>query len=114
MYQYGDMTRSKNTKASRKLLVGVSDRAEQLSQILKALGHPLRLRIVALLCAGDEHVNGMAERLGAPQAMVSQQLQVLRMNQLVESRREQGFAFYSIAEPRLRELMSCLNGCKRD
>lgn len=113
MYQYGNMKKSSQSKHASYVLEAIGDRAEQLSHILKALGHPLRLRIVALLCERDEHVNGIAERLGAPQAMISQQLSVLRMNRLVESRREGGFAYYSIAEPRLRELMGCLEGCQR-
>jgi ArsR family transcriptional regulator len=107
------MKKLKEADLTNELLSSISDRAEQLSHVLKALGHPLRLRIVALLCEGDEHVNGIAKRLDAPQAMVSQQLGVLRMNQLVESRRERGFAYYSISEPRLRELMGCLQGCQR-
>ena len=113
MYLYGDMKKSLKTQSRPAVLEAINERADLLSHVLKALGHPLRLRIVALLCEGDEHVNGMAERLGAPQAMVSQQLGVLRMNRLVESRREHGFAYYSIAEPRLHDLVSCLQGCQR-
>jgi ArsR family transcriptional regulator len=113
MYQYSDMKKSKALAPSAGALAAISDRAEPLSHVLKALGHPLRLRIVALLCEGDEHVGAIATRLGASQAMVSQQLGVLRMNRLVESRRESGLAVYSISEPRLHELVGCLQGCQR-
>ena len=88
------------------------DKAEYLSEVLKALAHPLRIRIVALLCEEPEHVNGLAERLDAQQAIVSQQLRILRMRGLVKVIREQGFAYYHLAEPQLRELIGCLSKCK--
>ena len=86
-------------------------RAEYLADVLKALAHPARLRIVAALCEGEESVIGLAERLGLPQAIVSQQLRILRMSGLVAAEREGGFARYSLAQPRLRELVCCLEGC---
>jgi len=86
-------------------------RAKYLADVLKALAHPARLRIVAALCEGEESVIGLAERLGVPQAIVSQQLRILRMSGLVAAERSNGFARYSLAQPRLRELVSCLEGC---
>ncbi len=88
-------------------------RAERLSEILKAVAHPLRLRIVALLCGqGETHVNGLAERLDAPQPIVSQQLRILRARGLVAATRENGFARYRLAEPALRELVCCMERCR--
>lgn len=86
-------------------------RASYLADILKALAHPARLRIVAALCEGEESVIRLAGRLGMPQAMVSQQLRILRMSGLVAAERKGGFARYSLAQPRLRELVACLEGC---
>jgi DNA-binding transcriptional ArsR family regulator len=89
-------------------------RAMHLADILKALAHPARLRIVAALCEGKESVIGLAERLDLKQAIVSQQLRILRMCSLVEATRENGFSLYGLAEPRLRELVACLDGCRRE
>jgi DNA-binding transcriptional ArsR family regulator len=83
----------------------------EAAEVLKAIAHPLRLRIIAILCEGDEHVNGLAERLDVSQAIVSQQLRILRMRNLVASTRENGFSRYSLAEPNLRKMISCLEGC---
>jgi ArsR family transcriptional regulator len=88
-----------------------ASRADALAEMLRAVAHPLRLRIVALLCDGDLHVGALAERLEAPQAIVSQQLRVLRMGGLVEVRREEGRGLYRLREPRLRELVACMEGC---
>ena len=89
-------------------------RAAHLADVLKALAHPTRLRIVAVLCEGHESVIGMAARLELKQAIVSQQLRILRMSGLVAATRKDGFSLYRLAEPRLRELIKCLDGCRRE
>lgn len=81
------------------------------AELLKALAHPLRLRIVAILCRGEQHVSALAEMLGTAQAIVSQQLRVLRMRDLVAVSRHDGYARYRLAEPRLKKMVECLEGC---
>jgi len=90
-----------------------NDRAERVAEVLKAVAHPLRIRIVALLCRGEHHVNGLADALEAPQPIVSQQLRILRARGLVAATRENGFARYRLAEPALRELVCCMEKCER-
>ncbi len=85
--------------------------SEHLAGILKALANPARLRIVAALCEGSEHVGALAGRLDLDPAIVSQQLRILRMSGLVEAERSEGFALYSLAQPRLKELVRCLEKC---
>jgi DNA-binding transcriptional ArsR family regulator len=97
--------------AAEEKLIGSASRAEHIAEMLRALAHPLRIRIVALLCAEETHVNALAERLQVKQAIVSQQLRILRMRRLVEVVRQSGFARYRIAEPRLRTLIRCMEGC---
>ena len=93
---------------------GIADdakRSEHLSEILKAIAHPLRLRIVAVLADGDEHVNALAQRLDVKQSVISQHLSIMRMRGLVDSTRSNGFAYYRLVEPRLREMLQCMAGC---
>ena len=92
-------------------LVEARPKAAHLADVLKALAHPARLRIIGVLCEGEESVSGMAARLGLPQAIVSQQLRILRMSGLVAARRDGGFARYRLTQPRLRNLLACLEGC---
>lgn len=87
-------------------------RAEHLAELLKALGHPLRLRIVSLLAEGPVHVNALAETLHAPQAVISQQLRILRMSALVDVTRENGHATYRLAEPQLHAMLACMSRCQ--
>lgn len=88
-----------------------SDRATHIAELLKAVAHPLRIRIVAILCDGPQNVNALAERLDVGQAIVSQQLRILRMRHLVRSERRDGFAYYQLAEEQLRKLVDCMEGC---
>ena len=84
---------------------------ERVLKILKAVAHPVRLRLVALLCRGELHVSALAEVLQINQAIVSQQLRILRMSGLVGSSRQGGFAVYRLTEPRLRDLVACMEKC---
>jgi len=88
-------------------------RATHAAEVLRAVAHPLRLRIVATLCRGDEHVNALAERLDVPQPIVSQQLRILRGHKLVAAVRSNGFAWYRLVEPALKDLVCCMEKCER-
>jgi DNA-binding transcriptional ArsR family regulator len=92
-------------------LVADERKAAHLADTLRAIAHPIRLRIVGLLCSENLSVTVMAEMLDVPQAIVSQQLRILRMSGLVHSVRSRGRASYRLGEPRLRQLVKCLEGC---
>lgn len=88
-----------------------AQRAAEIAETLKAVAHPLRLRIIALLVDGPEHVGAMAERLDAKQPAVSQQLRILRMHGLVAATRENGHALYRVDNPNLEDLVRCMERC---
>jgi ArsR family transcriptional regulator len=90
-----------------------ADRAVHVAEVLKAVAHPLRLRIVASLCEGEAHVGALADKLGASQAIVSQQLRILRSHGLVAATRAGGFARYRLVERNLRGLVRCMENCDR-
>jgi DNA-binding transcriptional ArsR family regulator len=87
------------------------DRAIRLAEILRAVAHPLRLRIIALLCHEAINVGTLATRLSAAQPIVSQHLRILRMSRLVDVTRGGGEARYRLAEPALRDLIRCMEVC---
>ncbi len=104
---------SLHTKMKSRRIDDDGGRAEHAAEVLKAVAHPVRLRIVATLCRGAEHVNALAEQLRVPQPIVSQQLRILRGYGLVSARRANGFAWYRLAEPALRDLVCCMEKCER-
>ena len=97
--------------ASRAVLATSRERAVHCAEVLKAVAHPLRLRVVAILCSGPQHVGALADALEEPQAVVSQQLRILRLRGLVAVERRHGFAFYRLSEPALPDLIGCMERC---
>ncbi|MCZ7586034.1 MAG: metalloregulator ArsR/SmtB family transcription factor [Deltaproteobacteria bacterium] len=82
-----------------------------ISEVLKAVGHPIRLRIVDELARKERNVGELAEILGEKQAIVSQQLKILRMVALVQTERREGKSYYSLANPHLVDLLGCMRRC---
>ena len=87
------------------------DHAEQAAEVLKALGHPIRLRILSVLSGGPTHVKGLTTALDVTQAIVSQQLRILRSCRLVAATTEGGHAVYRITEPHLFRMLTCVQTC---
>ncbi|MDQ0456604.1 ArsR/SmtB family transcription factor [Rhizobium paknamense] len=82
--------------------------AHAAAALLKALSHESRLLILCILGTGEKTVGQLEDMLGLQQAIVSQQLARLRLDHLVNSRREGRQIFYSIANPAVGELVSVL------
>ena len=72
----------------------------------KALAHPIRIRLLELLVKGDKNVQELQEALGVEQPVVSQQLAVLRANNIVAGRKEGVSVRYSVRDPLIAELLS--------
>ena len=89
------------------------DMLTRAAEMIKCLGHPLRLRLVEGLEVGELSVTALQEYTGAPQAQVSQQLAALKARGIVDSRREGAFVFYRITEPRVHSILHCVRACDR-
>src|SRR6186997_3578630 len=72
----------------------------------RALAHPVRIRILELLVRGERSVQELQEALGVDQPVVSQQLAVLRANNIVAGRKEGVSVRYSVRDPLIAELLS--------
>ena len=72
----------------------------------KALAHPARIRILELLIAGEQSVQQLQGALGLGQPVVSQQLSVLRTNNIVSGRKEGVSVRYSLRDPLLADLLA--------
>ncbi len=79
----------------------ITERAAEAAAFLKALSHEGRLMILCHLAAHERSVTELEALLGARQAAVSQQLARLRLEGLVETRREGKAIFYAIRDPRV-------------
>jgi len=79
------------------------------AEILKVLGHPIRLKIVAGLCTRECNVKHIWECLGLPQATVSQHLALLKHKGIIEGKREGVEVHYSVIDPLAKKLVSMLD-----
>ncbi len=73
--------------------------------ILRTLGHPVRLRIVAGLAGRCACVKEIWECLGLPQAVVSQHLKVMKESGILDARREGVRICYSLKDEMLEKLI---------
>ncbi|QDT93641.1 ArsR/SmtB family transcription factor [Gimesia algae] len=70
--------------------------ADYCAERLKALGEPLRLRIVNLLRSGEFTVSDIAEFLETEVVTVSHHLQILKNSKIVSPRREGRYIYYRL------------------
>lgn len=76
------------------------------AEFLKALAHPIRIRVLELLAEGERSVGDLVEEIGAEPSHVSQQLGVLRGKGLVAARRNGSNVYYSAKDPRIFHLLA--------
>jgi DNA-binding transcriptional ArsR family regulator len=75
---------------------GMANDLRAMVERLKAVSHPLRLRVLALLGAGELCVCQVAEVLQVPQSSVSEALRELRRAGFVKERKEGRWVFVSV------------------
>ncbi len=78
--------------------------AWRIADIFKALGDPTRVKIIALLDAGELCVGEICLTLGMSQPAISSQLRLLRTLGIVSVRREGKHAYYCLADEHVRHL----------
>lgn len=83
--------------------------ATDAANFLKALGHDGRLMILCNLTSGPKSVSELENLLASRQAVVSQQLARLRLEGMVSARREGQAIYYSILDPKVREMLILLD-----
>lgn len=73
---------------------------------LKAMGHPLRWRILCTLGSDEMMVGDLASRTGTTQSNMSQHLDQLRNKRILVSRKEGNRIYYRVRNEALLELIS--------
>lgn len=82
---------------------------DTITDVLKALGHEVRLKLMrTLLESGEKSVGELEAMTGIGQPGLSQQLGILRKAELVQTRREAKLVFYSLAPEALESTATLL------
>lgn len=79
-----------------------------IADVLSALAHPIRLKILSLLSEEEHCVCEIAEILKLPQPLISQHLAILRSNGLLRVQKKRNRKYYSLSDKRITKLLNIL------
>jgi ArsR family transcriptional regulator len=82
-----------------------NEQIEAMSKLLKSMSHPIRLKILCLLQEKEMSVGDIREQVKTTNANVSQHLNILRSQGIIDYRKDANFIYNRIQDPRIIELM---------
>lgn len=96
----------------RKAKVSINnEKLEYSSEILRALAHPLRMKILEFIDQNDTiNVNKIYNTLNLEQSITSQHLRILRLAGLVKTERDGKFIHYSLDYNMIGNTVKAING----
>ena len=87
--------------------------ANHAADVLRAVAHPIRLRVIELLEEGELCVGAISAALDEKQAITSQQLTIMKDKGILTSRREGTKVFYRLENENVTQVLSCVyNHCQ--
>ena len=81
---------------------------ERACRSLKALSHPIRLKIICILGYEEVSVQDIVERIGTSQSNISQHLAILRDKGILATRKEANRVMYRIGDKRTLQLFNMM------
>jgi DNA-binding transcriptional ArsR family regulator len=87
-----------------------ADKLELSAEVLRALSHPVRLKILSYISKNKEvNVNTIYRELKLEQSITSQHLKILRDNELVTSARDGKMVFYTVEFSKIKAIQAILS-----
>ncbi|MDH4284787.1 MAG: metalloregulator ArsR/SmtB family transcription factor [Gallionellaceae bacterium] len=80
----------------------------QASQAIKAIAHPLRLKILCVLGDQEVSVQDIVDFVGTSQSNISQHLAILRDKGVLATRKDANRVYYRIGDPRTIKLVGMM------
>jgi len=88
---------------------------ERAAGMLKAIAHPVRLKIVGYLEDGKKRtVTEIHKQLGIEQAIASHHLGILKDRGVLASKREGKNTWYFLKHENLKTVLNCVSDCCQD
>ncbi len=81
---------------------------QRASRSLKAMSHPLRLKILCVLGADERSVQEIVAAVGTSQSNISQHLAILRDKGILASRKEANRVYYRVGDNRTLRLIEMM------
>lgn len=89
-------------------LITTDEEIDRASRSLKAMSHPLRLKILCTLGDQEISVQDIVERVGTSQSNISQHLAILRDKGILASRKDANRVFYRVGDGRTLRLIGMM------
>jgi len=89
-------------------LLAREEDVERASRSLKAISHPLRLKILCVLGDKEFSVQDIVSCVGTSQSNISQHLAILRDKGVLSSRKDANRVFYRVGDTRTLKLISMM------
>ena len=102
------MTDSSYVSLNRSELMAREEDIDQASRSLKAMSHPLRLKILCVLGNREVSVQDIVENVGTSQSNISQHLAILRDKGILKSRKDANRVFYKVGDERTLKLIEMM------
>jgi DNA-binding transcriptional ArsR family regulator len=83
-------------------------KCDEVSQVLKSLSHPTRLKVLCQVIDQERSVNELTEFCGISQSAMSQFLNRMKAEGIVSSRRDGNHVYYGISDPKLAKLLRAI------
>lgn len=80
----------------------------QAADCLKVLAHPVRLKIVDILLQGEFAVNEITQICNGRPHQICEHLRLMQSHGLLSSERRGRSVYYTIANPQLPGIISCI------
>ena len=88
------------------------DRLESVSNMLKAIAHPMRIAILSLLEKEPQMtVSDIHSKLGIEQASTSHHLGILKDKGILISKRVGKYSYYSLKHQNFAKVIDCVDNC---
>jgi len=89
-------------------LIEKAEHIEQAARALKAMSHPLRLKILCVLGPDEISVQDIVAAVGTSQSNISQHLAILRDKGVLRTRKAANRVFYRVGDARTLQLLGMM------
>jgi DNA-binding transcriptional ArsR family regulator len=89
-------------------LIDKQEHIETAARALKAIAHPLRLKILCVLGAQEACVQEIVDAVGTSQSNISQHLAILREKDVLLTRKDANRVFYRVGDQRTLQLVGLM------
>ena len=89
-------------------LLEKAEHIELAARAMKAMAHPLRLKILCVLGSSEVSVQDIVEAVGTSQSNISQHLAILREKGVLRARKDANRVYYRVGDERTLQLLGMM------